>query len=221
MLRKTSLVLPLLLLAACSASHSDFHNPFEKQKPFIATAVPADFAIVIDENHDTFYARQHIRQIITAGDAMSTTTYTTRRDYNNTISNQFSQETPLSPVQLQNMWNDVSRNNLLTGSRIWINWLSDADLYRRNTYTVQLRANGEMRSYSFTNGSPGALRPLLLQTDAVRLPITQDSKTPVVSATTEEAPTTEPATTEPLLPPTTEPTTEPSAVVPATIPGMK
>jgi hypothetical protein len=152
---------------------------------------------------------------------MSTTTYTTRRDYNNTISNQFSQETPLSPVQLQNMWNDVSRNNLLTGSRIWINWLSDADLYRRNTYTVQLRANGEMRSYSFTNGSPGALRPLLLQTDAVRLPITQDSKTPVVSATTEEAPTTEPATTEPLLPPTTEPTTEPSAVVPATIPGMK
>jgi hypothetical protein len=219
MLRKT-LLLPLLTLAACSSSHSDFHNPFEKEKPFVATVVPADFAVVIDENHDTFYARQHIRQVITAADAMSTTTYTTRRDYNNTVSNEFSQETPLSPVQLQNMWNDVSRYNLLVGSRIWINWLSDTDLYRRNTYTVQLRANGSMRSYRFTNGAPGALRPLLLQTAAVRLPITQDSKTPVITPATEEAPSTEPASTEPLLPPTTEPTTDPSAISPTTIPSM-
>jgi hypothetical protein len=216
MLRRSSSLL-VVALALSAAAGCALHDPFAKEKPFVATAVPADFAIVIDENHDTYYARQHIRQIVTAADAMSTTTYTTRRDYNNTISNEFSQETPLSPVQLQNMWNDVSRYNLLTGSRIWINWLSDSDLYRRNTYTVQLRANGETRSYRFTNGSPGALRPLLLQTDAVRLPITQDSKTPVVSATptTEEAPSTQ-ATTEPLLPPTTAPATEPAAVTPVT-----
>ncbi len=215
----------LLALAGC-ASETGLHAPFHKDAPFIATPVPSDFAVIIDENHDTFYAREHIGQVITAADAMSTTTYTTLRDYNNTVSNKFSQETPLSPVQLQNMWNAVSRYNLLGGSRIWINWLSDSDLYRRNSYTVQLRANGQTRAYHFTNGAPGALGALLLQTDAVRLPITQNSNTQVVSptATTEESPMT-PATTESttqpaLLPPTTQPDAGPSAVVPTTIPSM-
>ena len=77
--------------------------------PFVATPVPADFAIVVDENHDTFYARQHIQQVITAADAMSRTTYTYYRDLNDTIGNRFSQESPLSTAQLQAMWNEVSR----------------------------------------------------------------------------------------------------------------
>lgn len=227
----------LVALAGC-ASDTGLHAPFHKDAPFVASPIPADFAVVVDENHDTFYARQHIQQALTAADAMSTTTYTTFRDYNNTISNQFSQETPLSAVQLQNMWNAVSRYNLLGGSRIWINWLSDSDLYRRNTYTVQIRANGQTRSYRFTNGSPGGLKPLLLQTDAVRLPITQNSKTPVISATSAEepamtAPATEPTPQTELLPPTSQPATTqpmtmpamssdtaPSAVVPTTIPTM-
>ncbi len=231
----------LVAFAGC-ASDTGLHSPFKKETPFVATPVPADFAVIIDENHDTFYARQHIEQVVTSADAMSTTTYTTFRDYNNTVSNKFSQETPLSPVQLQNMWNNVARYNLLTGSRIWINWLSDSDLYRRNSYTVQLRANGQTRSYRFTNGSPGGLKPLLLQTDAVRLPITQNSKTPVVTTAPAAAPeepapsmpSTEPASTEatttapaPLLPATSQATTEPapvadtSAIVPTTIPSMQ
>ncbi len=219
MLRKSALLLTALLpLAACS-SNSDFHSPFEKSTSFVATSVPADFAVIIDENHDTYYARQHLKQTITAADAMSTTVYTTFRDLNNTISNQFSQETPLSPVQLQNMWNDVAGPNLLTGSTLWINWLNDTDLYRRNSYTVQIRAEGKTRSYHFTNGAPGDLRPLLLQTDAVRLPITQNSKTTVIGqpepamtqpASTESA-ASQPATTEPTTTsmPATQPTTSP------------
>jgi hypothetical protein len=108
------------------------------------------------------------------------------------------------------MWNDVQRDNLLAGSHPWINWLSDSDLYKHNTYTIQLRANGQTRSYRATQGFSGALRPLMLQTDAVRLPITQNSQTPVIGAP--EAPAPEPASTQPLLPaePTSQPTTIPS-----------
>jgi len=197
MLRKTSLLLTLAFLTACAS----------KEKPFIATAVPADFSVVVDENHDTYYARQHIHQAISAADAMSVTSYTTLRDYNNTVSDQFSQETPLSDVQLQNMWNDVQRDDLLAGSQLWINWLSDSDLYRRNSYTVQIRANGKTRSFRSTNSFTAALRPLMLQVNAVRLPISQDSKTPVVGAP--EAATTE-AATEPAAEPASQPTTIPS-----------
>ncbi len=202
MLRKTVLLLTLPLLAACNA----------KDKPFVATAVPADFSVVVDENHDTYYARQHIHQAITASDTMSQTTYTTYRDYNNTVSDEYSQETPLSAVQLQNMWNDVQRDNLLSGSHPWINWLSDSDLYKHNTYTVQIRANGRTRSYRATQSFPPALRPLLLQVNAVRLPITQNSQTPVVGAPEAPAtePSTEPATSEPASQPATQPTTIPN-----------
>ncbi|HUO06696.1 MAG TPA: hypothetical protein VM008_00020 [Phycisphaerae bacterium] len=206
MLRKTSLLLSLAFLTACAS----------KEKPFIATAVPADFSIVVDENHDTYYARQHIQQVISASDSMSRTTYTTFRDYNNTVSDQFSQETPLSDVQLQNMWNDVQRDNLLAGSQIWINWLSDSDLYKHNRYTVQIRANGKIRSYRSTNSFAAALRPLILQANAVRLPITQNSRTPVVGAP--QSPAME-AATQPTTEPVTTPATEPASQ-PTTIPSM-
>jgi hypothetical protein len=180
MARKVAFLFPIVLgLAACNST-GGLKVPFTKEKPFVPTAVPADFAVVVDENHDTYYARQHIRQRVSMDDAMSQTTYTTRRDYNNSISNSFSQETPLSPVQLQNMWNDVSRYNLMAGSSLWINWRSDADIYRRNSYTLQIRANGRTRTYTATNGFSGNLRPLILQVEAVRLPITQNSNTRVI-----------------------------------------
>lgn len=180
MARKVALLIPVMLgLAACNST-GGLKVPFTKEKPFVPTAVPGDFAVVVDENHDTYYARQHIRQRVAAEDSMSQTTYTTRRDYNNAVSNSFSQETPLSPVQLQNMWNDVSRYNLMAGSSMWINWRSDADIYKRNSYTLQIRANGQTRTYTATNGFSGNLRPLMLQVEAVRLPITQDSNTRVI-----------------------------------------
>jgi len=213
MLRKTSLLFALFFFTACN-SNSGFKSPFGEEKPFVPTAVPGDFSIVVNENHDTFYARQHIRQVVSVSDAMSKTTYTTFRDYNNTVSNEFSQETPLSAVQLQNMWNDVCRDNLLQGSHLWINWLSDSDIYKHNIYTIEIRANGQTRSYRTTNGFSDSLRPLMLQVDAVRLPITQDSQTPVVGAESE----TQPASTESA--PATEPASEPAAVTPTTIPSM-
>jgi hypothetical protein len=208
------------LLAAC-ATNGSVKNPFAKEKPFVPSAVPADFSIIVDENHDTFYARQHIHQTISAADAMSQTTYTTFRDYNNTVSDQYSQETPLSAVQLQNMWNDVSRDNLLQGSHPWINWLSDADLYKHNTYTVQIRANGRTRSYRANQSFAPALRPLMLQVNAVRLPITQNSQTRVIG--TPQSPAGEPATNpamDNMLLPATEPSTEPASK-PTTIPSMQ
>jgi hypothetical protein len=227
--RKVALLLPLLLsLAACSST-GDLKVPFTKEKPFVPTAVPSDFAVVVDENHDTYYTRQHIRQQVTSQDAMSKTTYTTRRDYNNAVSNSFSQETPLSPVQLQNMWNDVARYNLMEGSSLWINWRSDADIYRRNSYTLQIRANGQTRTYTATNGFSGKIRPLILQVEAVRLPITQDSNTPVIERNAAPAMPppgqgAAPAGFRPLPGTRPSPETQPAAVppaapAPATAPG--
>ncbi|MCL2648845.1 MAG: hypothetical protein FWD61_17915 [Phycisphaerales bacterium] len=228
MLRK-ALALGLLTLVASYActDTGKLKNPFAPEPPFVATAVPDDFVVIIDENHDTYYARQHIRQEITAAAARSITQYTTFRDYNDTVSKQFSQETPLSRVQLQNMWNAVARYDLLNRSTLWVNWLSGADLYKRNATTVQIRANGQTRSYRQTNGFPGALRPLMFELNAVRLPISQESTTPVIDNRSVPAtePTTEPAskstekeTTDFFGPdydkptglPTTQPATEPT-----------
>ena len=182
------------------------------------TSVPGDFAVVVDENHDTYYARQHIHQVVSAVDARSRTQYTTFRDLNNAVSNNFSQETPLSPTQLQNMWNAVTRYDLLNRSTVWVNWLSDSDLYKRDTYTMQIRANGQSRTYRTTNGFAGSLRLLVMQIEAVRLPVSQNSTTPVVPGRREAenesmTPTTGPAS-QPgeLVPvaPMTQPATEPA-----------
>ncbi len=213
MIRKAStFILPVFALAlgvtlASCGSDGTLKNPFVKEKPFVSTPVPADFAIVIDENHDTFYARQHIQQIITPADAMSRTRYTTYRDLNNVPSNDFTQESPLSPVQLQDMWDAVVRHDLLQKGRPFINWLSEADVYKQDSYTLQVRANGQVQSYYATNGFSGQARPLMLLVEAVRLPITQDSKTKVLGGRP-TAPATEPASppaTDPASPPATSP----------------
>ena len=130
-----SLLVPVLFLAGCG----DFKNPFA-QKPFVPTAVPADFVIVVDENHDTFTNRQHIQQVITANDSMSRTTYTNYRDYNDSIAARYTQETPLTPSQIQAMWNSVCQENVMDGSGMWINWLSDTDLHQCNSFIIQVRA---------------------------------------------------------------------------------
>jgi len=220
MLRKAaffSLSLALLALAGCTYE-GDFKNPFEKEPPFVATPVPADLAIVVDENHDTYYARQHIQQVITANDTMSRTTYTMFRDYNNVVSNKFSQETPLSAVQLQNIWNDISRARLLSKSRLWVNWLSDSDLYKRDTFTIQIRANGRSATYRQAQGFSGAVRPVMLQLEALRLPMSQDSRTPVVGGSAEPAaPQSQPA----LVPEAeTMPASQPAMSEPATMPAQ-
>ena len=178
MLRRIAVLLPLFLVSACG----DFKNPLADNKPFVATAVPADFAIVVDENHDTFVNRQHIQQVLTAADAMSRTTYTTYRDFNDSISGRFTQETALSASQVQAMWNSVAERNLMDGSSLWINWLSDTDLHQRNSFIIQIRANGRTRTYRQTNGFSGPIRPLMLLVSAVRLPISRDADTPVVGA---------------------------------------
>ena len=209
------LTLPLLALsltlAAC-ARNGGLRNPFGKEAPFVASAVPADFAVVVDENHDTFYARQHIQQVIKTDSSMSATTYTTFRDLNNTVSSKFTQDSPLSAVQLQNMWNETASHGLLEGAHTWISWYSDADIYKKDVYTIQIRANGMTRTYRQTNGFGGVLRPLMLQVEAVRLPITQDSKTPIVGGPSEVAATATAATapTAPVAVPATGPASAPA-----------
>ena len=138
MLRRVALVLPFFLLTACA----NFTNPFAEKKPFVPTAVPEDFVIIVDENHDTYVNRQHIQQVITAKDAMSRTTYTNYRDYNDSIADSFTQTTPLNPSQVQEMWNTVCRENVMDGSSFWINWLSDTDLHQRNSYKVEPSQSG-------------------------------------------------------------------------------
>jgi hypothetical protein len=223
-----ALVAPLLLLSACSRT-GNLKVPFTKDAPFVPSAVPADFAIQLNENHDTYYARQHIAQVISVGDAMSTTSYTTFRDYNNSVSSKFSQETPLSPEQLQGMWDEVSKHNLLDRSIIWANWFSGADLYKRDVHTLQIRANGRTRVYRATNGFAGAQRDLILKIEAVRLPLSQRGNTRVVPRQAPEtvqpqqpqepeqtpAPATQPAEF-PLTPqPAPTPSPEPATTVPS------
>ncbi len=209
MLRQATTLLSVFLLTAC-ASNGDFKNPFAGDKPFVATAVPSDFAIVVDEGHFTFTTRQHVQQVITAADSMSRTTYTNYQELNDAIRNRYTAETSLTPAQMQDLWNEVVRNNLMNGSTIWINWRSDADLYKKNEYTIQIRANGHTRTYRQTNGFSGSVRDLMLRVDAVRLPSSQDSQTAVVGAETPAAttPSTLPAGTAPAT--ATAPTSAPA-----------
>jgi hypothetical protein len=176
MLRRIAVLFPLFLLAACS----DQQNPFV-QKPFESTPVPADFAIVVDENHLSFVNRQHIQQVITAADGLSRITYASYRDPNGAVTERFTQETPLTPAQLQAMWDEVARQHLLEGAAYGVNWLSGADLYQENTNIIQIRANGKTRNYRRTNGFPAATRPLMLLVQGVRLPMTQGGVAPAAS----------------------------------------
>jgi hypothetical protein len=198
----------LCLLAAGCTGSGDFKNPFEKNTPFVPTAVPADFAILVDEGHFTFTIRQQVQQVITAADGMSRTTYTNYQDINDAVRERYTTETHLTPSQMQDLWNEVVRNNLMEGSTIWINARSDADWYKKNEYTIQLRANGRMRTYRQANGFSGSVRDLMLRAQGVRLPISQNSTTPVVGT---EAPATAPAAE----------TAPAAATVPATVPATQ
>jgi len=208
--RKTMLVGMLCVLAgavgACTWDGT-IRNPLKKETPFTPTAVPTDFAIIVNERHDTYYARTEIEQVVSSSDLMSRTTYTYFRDLNNTVANKFTQETPLNATQLQSMWNEVTKNNLMTGAHPWINFRSDADVYRFNTHVIRIRANGQVKTYRQTNGFSGDVRGLMLQVDAVRLPLSQNATqprfgAPAVAPVVPVAPTTEPAM------PTTEPATQ-------------
>ena len=101
------------------------------------------------------------------------------------------------------MWNDVAKYNLMEGSSLWINWASQADLYKRNSFTIQIRANGRTRTYRQTNGFSGSVRPLMLLVEGVRLPMTQNAGTPVVTTLPSAPP--EPATTAPATAPASQP----------------
>jgi len=212
MLRRLAVPFSLcvLMVAGCSRS-GELRNPFTKEAPFVATSVPADFAVVVDENHDSFATRQHVQQVITAADAMSRTTYTRFSDYNNSVSDRFTEQTAITPSQMQAMWNSVQEYDLLNGSTLWINWLTDSDLYKRNAYTIQIRANGQTRTYKQTNGFSGPVRYLMFQLQSIRLPISQNANTPVVTPVVPEAaPATEPAATTPAASaPATAPATQP------------
>jgi len=211
MVRRISTLLSCVLLAACSAS-GDLKNPFVKDKPFVATAVPPDFAIIVDEGHFTFTTRQHIQQVITAADSTSSTTYTNFQELNNAVRERYRTPTTLTPSQLQDLWNEVVRENLMEGSTIWINAKSDADWYKKNEYILQIHANGKTRTYRQANGFSGSTRDLMLMVQGIRLPNSINSQTPVVGA--------EPAASQPTSQPTTAPATAPAATAtaPATQP---
>jgi hypothetical protein len=187
MIRRIAVFLPLILLSACG----DLRNPFAKEKPFLPTAVPPDFALVIAENHLTYVNRNQIQQVITAADGKSRTTYSTYRDFGDRITEQFTQDTTLTPGQIQAMWNAVASNNLMEDEPLWINWLSDTDLHLRNSLVLQIHANGKSRTYQEVNGTPYSLQSLMLLVNQVRLPTTQGSNTPVVAP--DSPPSTPPA----------------------------
>ncbi len=208
--RVAAITLAALCLCTCTPS-GKFRNPFVNT-PFVPTAVPVDFVIILDEQHNTYFTRQHIQQVITAADGLSRTTYTTLQEFNNKPAPPYSQTTQLTPNQIQAMWNAVSENELMEGSRLWMNWLSAADTYKENTYTLQIKADKKTNSFRQVNGFPVSVQPLVVLVDAVRLPMSQQSKTPIV-----EAPVV-PAASQPASEPATEPATAP-ATTPATAPS--
>jgi hypothetical protein len=208
MVRRLGMVLGLVLMAGCSGM-----NPFAKEAPFVATAVPGDFAIVVDENHLTYYNRQHIQQVITAADAKSRTTYTTYRDFGNVVTNRYTQERAVTPTELQEMWDVVASKKLMGKTPLWVNWLSDTDLHQRNSFVVKIQADGQTRTYQEINSVPDNMRPLMLLVSKVRLQEGRSGSVPQVTAPETApvmvpTPATEPAT-EPATQPGTEPATQP------------
>jgi hypothetical protein len=166
------IVLPLAALALLALASCDTVTPLHKKQPVLPSAFPADFAIVIDENYDTYYTRTHIEQIISAKDLLSRTTYTQLRDLNNTVSNQYSQDHPLNAAQVQAMWDQVQAQELMKGAWTWTYFYTDSDFYKWDAKILQIRANGQLKSYKQINHWDGALRELSLLVQSVRLPIT-------------------------------------------------
>lgn len=211
----SALVLGLLVMLSGLTGCGEVRNPFVKEKPVSAGAYPSDLAIVIDEASDTYYARQNIRQVVTASDLMSRTTYTTLRDLNNTVASTFTHEQPVSQAQLQKMWDDIAQNNLMGNAEVWYFWKSNPDNYRRDERSIQIRANGKVATYKVLNHWGYKLRDLVIEVQAVRFPLTQRGAAapaaPTAPATAETTTTAESATS---TAPTT--TTAPGASMPTT-----
>lgn len=197
---RATVVLMLGVLAAALAGCGEVRPPFQKERVFEPTAYPQDFAVVIDESKDTYYARQDVRQVVTAEDLMSRTTYTTRRDFNDTVANSYTNAYAVTPEQLQAMWNEVQREGLMEGGKAWYFWKSHSDNYRRNERVLQIRANGKTVEFTTLNHWGYKLRPLATRVEAARFPSAAGgdpvpAKAPVVV----EPAGTMPATTGPSL----------------------
>lgn len=216
MKRIAPLLLLPLALAACQSQ--------KKAEVFTPTPYPEDFAIVIDESKDTYYARQDIRQVVTANDLLSATTYMILRDYDDKVATSFTQETPLTPLQIQNMWNEVEKNQLLEKDYTpWYSWRTRFDDFKRSERRIQIRAKGKVVEFKALNYFPNRARELALQIQAVRLPLTQNaalSATPAAPAATAKVVTEGPATTAPVeAAPKQETIQESPQVIPGVIPG--
>jgi hypothetical protein len=172
----------LLASAGCSENSSS-------PSGFVATPVPSDFAIEIDQNNDTYFSRLHVRQVITASDMMSRTTYINLSDYNGGVASKYTVNTKLTMNQIQAMWNAVCENNLLEGASSWTFWQTPVDEYQQRNQLLQIRANGMQQVYSQINHWDDNKLPLVFLCQTVEAPIGQDVK--------------------PQMPPTTAPATAP------------
>ncbi len=163
----------LMLATAMGGCGGVVSNPFAG-KQFVATPYPHDFAIVIDTNSDSYFARTRVHQVIRASVMKSTTVYTNYSDYNNSVTSRYRTVTPLTRMQLQAMWNAVRKAHLLRGAFTWSYWHSRIDRYQRNSMTLQIRASGREKSYYQLNHWDNNKLPLVLLCESVDLPIGQD-----------------------------------------------
>ncbi len=163
-----------LVSGLTGCSNGQFVNPFAKK--FVPTPVPSDFSVVIDRNVSTYFSRQHIRQVITASDMMSRTTFTNLSDYHNTITSQYTVAVPLNQAQLQHMWNEVCRNHLMRGALTWTTWYGPIDAYQRDSMTLQIRANKMEVIYHQLNHWDADKVGLVLACESVSLPVGQSVK---------------------------------------------
>ena len=159
-------------IAGCS--NGQLVNPFAQK--VVPTPVPSDFSVVIDRNVSTYFSRQHIRQVITASDMMSRTTFTNLSDYHNTITSQYTTSVPLNQAQLQHMWNEVCRNQLMRGALTWTSWYGPIDAYQRDSMTLQIRANKMEVIYHQLNHWDADKVGLVLACESVSLPVGQGVK---------------------------------------------
>jgi len=171
------LMLMLTTFTGCSQDSGSLYAP---------TAVPSDFAVEIDQNNYTYFQRQHVRQVITASDMMSRTTYTNLSDYNNSTASQYTVITPLNENQIQAMWNAVYENDLLQGAGEWTYWQTPVDLYQERVQVLQVRANGMQQVYVQINHWDNDKLPLVFLCQAVGVPIGQNVN-PQYPATTAPA----------------------------------
>ncbi len=171
--RLSAVFVVLTMVTALSGCGGVVSNPFASRQ-FIATPYPHDFAIVIDTNSDSYFARTRVHQVIRASVMKSTTTYTNYSDYNNSVTSRYRRVTPLTRSQLQAMWNAVRQAHLLRGAFTWTYWHSRIDRYQRKSMTLQIRAGGREKSYYQLNHWDNNKLTLVLLCESVDLPIGQN-----------------------------------------------